>query len=333
MGGGRANGAPPRRVSADRAARPSSNPHSHRTLPRVCLGGWSGALGGCGCVRARAVPCVRGRSQQEKTTRARASERAGALAAPPPASIFLFRSRALQARRVNTTHGRRRAPPVPVGRDPAPPHHRGGGHGGPVAARAAGERRRAGSRCIGFFFFDVERLFSSFSFVLFLVLFLALPLSYRIISMCFSKRSAADRERKPKVWSRGQKERKAKEATHAIDGRRCRRLLLFSSSSLFTITILYSLPGNIQCHRLEKTTPISRKPGVSRSSERASERARERERERERERKINKGRSQQRSSPKEAEKKKWALEGTLFATEKQNQSTDIDLSCIAFFRR
>ena len=157
MGGGRANGAPPRRVSADRAARPSSNPHSHRTLPRVCLGGWSGALGGCGCVRARAVPCVRGRSQQEKTTRARASERAGALAAPPPASIFLFRSRALQARRVNTTHGRRRAPPVPVGRDPAPPHHRGGGHGGPVAARAAGERRRAGSRCIGFFFFFFRR--------------------------------------------------------------------------------------------------------------------------------------------------------------------------------
>ena len=194
-------------------------------------------------------------------------------------------------------------------------------------------RERVPMSCIGFFFFDVERLFSSFSFVLFLVLFLALPLSYRIISMCFSKRSAADRERKPKVWSRGQKERKAKEATHAIDGRRCRRLLLFSSSSLFTITILYSLPGNIQCHRLEKTTPISRKPGVSRSSERASERARERERERERERKINKGRSQQRSSPKEAEKKKWALEGTLFATEKQNQSTDIDLSCIAFFRR
>jgi hypothetical protein len=29
---------------------------------------------------------------------------------------------------------------------------------------------------------------------------------------------------------------------------------LFSSS--LTITILYSFPGNIQCHRLEKTTPI-----------------------------------------------------------------------------
>ena len=47
-----------------------------------------------------------------------------------------------------------------------------------------------------------------------------------------------------------------------------------SSSSLLTITILYSFPGNIQCHRLEKTTPISQRPGVSVSRERERERER-----------------------------------------------------------
>lgn len=49
-------------------------------------------------------------------------------------------------------------------------------------------------------------------------------------------------------------------------------LLLFAS---LTITILYSLPGNIQCHRLEKTTPISKKSRVEESRCREQERKEE----------------------------------------------------------
>ena len=116
--------------------------------------------------------------------------------------------------------------------------------------------------------FGSPRFFSSSSFSLF---FSALPEFCRIASRCASRHAQREKEKVEKTQGAGERERKKEEACNRWSSSSPASSFFFSLF-FFTITILYSLPGNIQCHRLEKTTPISRKPRVSRARKRENER-------------------------------------------------------------